>query len=213
MNRDLHDYRDSYEKGELLLEETALDAITQFAQWFKKAEAEVGIKEPNAMTLNTLGVDGFPKGRIVLLKAFSKEGFIFYTNYDSEKGMSIKNHPRVGLSFFWPALERQVIIKGAATKISAEASDRYFASRPKDSQIGALVSNQSCETTREALEKRKESLMEAYKNKEIKRPSHWGGYIVKPEVIEFWQGRPSRLHDRIVYTLGAGTWVKKRLAP
>lgn len=213
MNRDLHDYRDSYEKGELLLEETAADAITQFAQWFKKAEAEVGIKEPNAMTLNTLGLDGFPKGRIVLLKAFSKEGFIFYTNYDSEKGMSIENHPRVGLSFFWPALERQVIIKGTATKISAEASDRYFASRPKDSQIGALVSNQSRETTREALEKRKESLMEAYKSKEIKRPSHWGGYIVKPEVIEFWQGRPSRLHDRIVYTLGAETWVKKRLAP
>lgn len=213
MNRDLHNYRDSYEKGELLLETTASDPIVQFSNWFKEVEEEGSTKEANAVTLTTLGADGFPKGRIVLLKAFSKEGFIFYTNYNSEKGKSLAGHPKAGLSFFWPALERQVILKGTVTKIDADASDAYFASRPKDSQVGALVSNQSSETTREELEKRKKLLLEEYRDKEIKRPSHWGGYVLKPESIEFWQGRPSRLHDRIVYKIDGEGWIKNRLAP
>ena len=126
MNRDLHNYRDSYEKGELLLENTAENPFEQFSIWFKEAEEENTIKEANAMTLATLGQDGFPKSRVVLLKAFSKEGFVFYTNYKSEKGKSITAHPKIGLSFFWPALERQVIIKGDVAKLEEKLSDAYF---------------------------------------------------------------------------------------
>ncbi len=213
MNRDLHNYRDSYEKGELLLENTAENPFEQFSIWFKDAEEENTIKEANAMTLATLGQDGFPKSRVVLLKAFSKEGFVFYTNYKSEKGKSITAHPKVGISFFWPALERQVIIKGDVTKLEEQLSDAYFNSRPKGSQLGAIVSNQSSVTSREALETKMSLLNEEYKEKEIIRPEHWGGYVVTPVSIEFWQGRPSRLHDRICYELEETTWVKNRLAP
>ena len=213
MNRDLHNYRDSYEKGELLLENTAENPFEQFSIWFKEAEEENTIKEANAMTLATLGQDGFPKSRVVLLKAFSKEGFVFYTNYKSEKGKSITAHPKVGISFFWPALERQVIIKGDVTKLEEQLSDAYFNSRPKGSQLGAIVSNQSSVTSREALETKMSLLNEEYKEKEIIRPEHWGGYVVTPVSIEFWQGRPSRLHDRICYELEETTWVKNRLAP
>lgn len=213
MNRDLHHYRDSYEKGELLFENTAASPFEQFSYWFNDAEKESSIKEANAMTLATLGTDGFPKSRVVLLKAFSKEGFVFYTNYESEKGKSITAHPKVGLSFFWPALERQVLIKGTVTKLEAALSDTYFNARPKESQLAALVSNQSSETTREALQEKMALLQQEYQDKEIKRPDHWGGYIVSPFSVEFWQGRPSRLHDRICYELALGVWTKKRLAP
>ena len=213
MNRDLHNYRDSYEKGELLLENTAENPFEQFSIWFKEAEEENTIKEANAMTLATLGQDGFPKSRVVLLKAFSKEGFVFYTNYKSEKGKSITAHPKIGLSFFWPALERQVIIKGDVAKLEEKLSDAYFNSRPKGSQLGAIVSNQSNVTSREALETKMSLLKKEYKDKEITRPEHWGGYVVTPVSIEFWQGRPSRLHDRICYELVGTTWIKNRLAP
>lgn len=213
MNRDLHHHRDSYEKGELLLENTASNPFEQFSLWFQEAENESSIKEANAMTLATLGEDGFPKSRVVLLKAFSKEGFVFYTNYNSEKGKSITAHPQVGLSFFWPALERQVIIKGTVTKLETALSDTYFNARPKGSQLGALVSNQSEKTSREALEKRMTTFLEEYKNKDIERPKHWGGYTVSPNFVEFWQGRPSRLHDRICYELKDNNWIKNRLAP
>ncbi len=213
MNRDLHHHRDSYEKGELLLENTASNPFEQFSLWFQEAENESSIKEANAMTLATLGEDGFPKSRVVLLKAFSKEGFVFYTNYNSEKGKSITAHPKVGLSFFWPALERQVIIKGTVTKLETTLSDTYFNARPKGSQLGALVSNQSEKTSREALEKRMTTFLEEYKNKDIERPKHWGGYTVSPNFVEFWQGRPSRLHDRICYELKDNNWIKNRLAP
>jgi len=213
MNRDLHHHRDSYEKGELLLENTASNPFEQFSLWFQEAENESSIKEANAMTLATLGEDGFPKARVVLLKAFSKEGFVFYTNYNSEKGKSITAHPKVGLSFFWPALERQVIIKGTATKLETTLSDTYFNARPKGSQLGALVSNQSEKTSRAALEKRMATFLEEYKNKDIERPEHWGGYTVSPHFVEFWQGRPSRLHDRICYELKDNNWIKNRLAP
>ncbi len=213
MNRDLHNLRDSYQKDQLFIENTADTPFEQFSIWFEEAEEEKSIKEPNAMTLATLGEDNFPKARIVLLKAFSKEGFIFYTNYKSEKGRSILLHPQVGLSFFWPGLERQVVIKGTVTKLEESLSDAYFKSRPKDSQLGALVSNQSSVTTRQVLEENMLDLREKFKDKEIARPEHWGGFVVRPVSMEFWQGRPSRLHDRILYTLEKSGWVKNRLAP
>lgn len=215
MNRDLSNYRETYDKGDLLLKNCALNPIEQFSIWFKEVENAGGVREPNAMMLTTLGADGFPKGRIVLLKEFNQDGFIFYTNYTSEKGVSIANYPKVGLSFFWPNLERQVLVKGTITKVSPEKSDSYFNSRPKASQLGALVSPQSTPIKdRSILEEKLESLQEEYKDTEVKRPYNWGGYIVKPAYIEFWQGRPSRLHDRILYTKEADVdWKKQRLAP
>jgi pyridoxamine 5'-phosphate oxidase len=213
MNRDLHDYRKSYEKGELLLENSALNPMDQFKTWFKEVEDAGGVAEPNAMTVATLGTDGFPKSRIVLLKELDADGFVFYTNYTSEKGESIAHHNKVGISFFWPNLERQVIIKGDIEKVSTERSDTYFNARPKDSQLGAWVSDQSSVIAgREVLEDKMKALKVTYEGKDIPRPAHWGGYIVKPVSIEFWQGRPSRLHDRIRYKLENGQWIKERLA-
>ncbi|WP_405225125.1 pyridoxamine 5'-phosphate oxidase [Dokdonia sp. Asnod1-B02] len=213
MNRDLHDYRKSYEKGELLLENSALNPMDQFKTWFKEVEDAGGVAEPNAMTVATLGTDGFPKSRIVLLKELDADGFIFYTNYTSEKGESIAHHNKVGISFFWPNLERQVIIKGDIEKVSTERSDTYFNARPKDSQLGAWVSDQSSVIAgREVLEDKMKALKATYEGKDIPRPAHWGGYIVKPISIEFWQGRPSRLHDRIRYRLEDNQWIKERLA-
>lgn len=214
MSRELHDYRKSYDKDQLLLENTASEPIEQFKNWFHEVEVAGGVTEPNAMTVATLGTDGFPKSRIVLLKEFDKDGFIFYTNYNSEKGESIAHHPKVGISFFWPNLERQVIIKGDIEKVSANRSDSYFNTRPKSSRLGALVSNQSqVIPDRAVLEKEMISLQAEYEHKEITRPAYWGGYIVKPVTIEFWQGRPSRLHDRIRYREENGNWIKERLAP
>lgn len=213
MNRDLHDYRKSYEKGELLLENSALNPMDQFKTWFKEVEDAGGVAEPNAMTVATLGTDGFPKSRIVLLKKLDADGFVFYTNYTSEKGESIAHHNKVGISFFWPNLERQVIIKGDIEKVSTEQSDTYFNARPKDSQLGAWVSDQSSVIAgREVLEDKMKALKATYEGKDIPRPAHWGGYIVKPVSIEFWQGRPSRLHDRIRYRLEDNQWIKERLA-
>lgn len=214
MNRDLHDYRQSYEVGALDIQQMEAHPMDQFGLWFKEVEAEGSLREANAMSLATLGLDGFPKARIVLLKAYPHEGFIFYTNYQSEKGQSIAAYPQVGLSFFWPNLERQVIVKGKVEKLASQKSDAYFKSRPRDSQLGALVSDQSSViASREILEAKMEALQKEYQDKEIERPEYWGGYMVIPQSIEFWQGRPSRLHDRIRYDLKEGIWNKNRLAP
>lgn len=214
MNRDLHNYRQSYEAGVLDIAHTKAHPMDQFTLWFKEVEAAGGVTEPNAMTLATLDAQGFPKARIVLLKEYNNEGFVFYTNYESEKGQSIAQHPQVGLSFFWPNLERQVIIKGTVEKVPEAQSDAYFMSRPKESQLGALVSNQSCVLEdRSILEDKMQSLVAQFENEDIKRPKHWGGYFVQPTMIEFWQGRPSRLHDRIRYSLQENQWIKERLAP
>jgi pyridoxamine 5'-phosphate oxidase len=185
-----------------------------FDKWFQEAENSNVIEEVNAMTIATIGLDGFPKSRIVLLKKYDQDGFIFFTNYNSEKGRAIENNPNVCLSFFWQALERQVIIKGTITKISKEISEAYFSSRPKGSQLGALVSNQSdIITSRKVLESALKKLEVEYKNKQIKCPEHWGGYIVTAHEIEFWQGRPNRLHDRICFSLQNKNWVLNRKAP
>lgn len=214
MNRDLHAFRQTYEKGALLIENISDHPMEQFAVWYKEIEEDGGVKEPNAMTLATLGGDGFPKSRIVLLKEYDQGGFVFYTNYESEKGLSMEKHAQVGISFFWPSMERQVIIKGNVSKISTERSDRYFSARPKDSQLGALVSDQSkVIKDRKVLEDTMSALKAKYESQDIARPSHWGGYVVAPVSIEFWQGRPSRLHDRIRYRVENQHWIKERLAP
>lgn len=215
MQKDLSDYRKSYEKSGLDEATISENPLEVFQRWFHEVEASDGLDEPNAMTVSTLGLDGYPKNRVVLLKKFTFEGFIFYTNYNSEKGRAIAHDPRVSLSFFWPNLERQVIIKGAAEKIAENLSDGYFESRPRGSQLGAMVSEQSEPiTSREALENRLRSLEAETEGKQLERPKHWGGYLVRPISIEFWQGRPNRLHDRIRYSLQEDyNWKIERLQP
>ncbi|SFJ29491.1 pyridoxamine 5'-phosphate oxidase [Olleya namhaensis] len=215
MEKDLSNYRKTYEKGALLLKDTPENPLELFRSWFNEVDQHFPEDETNAMTVATIGSDGFPKSRVVLLKKFTYEGFIFYTNYDSEKGKAILNNPNVCLSFFWHGAERQIIIKGKAEKIAENLSDGYFESRPRGSQLGAIVSNQSSIVeSREVLEFKLRQLELDYEGKEIERPTFWGGFIIKPISIEFWQGRPNRLHDRILYALDAEfNWVKNRLSP
>ena len=213
--KDLINYRKSYEKSELLETQIPDDPINLFHKWFYEAEDLNAAEEVNAMTVSTIGSDGFPKSRVVLLKKFNEEGFIFYTNYDSEKGKAILQNPNVCLSFFWPTVERQIIIKGIAEQTPDNISDNYFASRPDGSKLGAIVSPQSeIIPNREFLEHNLSVLEKEWEGKEILRPKHWGGFLVRPVTMEFWQGRPNRLHDRIRYQLQANyEWKIDRLAP
>lgn len=211
---DLGNYRKSYEKSELLESTVDENPMMQFQKWFYEVEEFGGVDEVNAMTVSSIGLDGFPKARVVLLKKYNEEGFIFYTNYESEKGKAILANPQVCLSFFWPSIERQVIIKGIARKVESQISDNYFHSRPVGSQLGALVSPQSqVIDSREFLDKNLKDLEQEFEGKEIPRPEHWGGFLVEPVSIEFWQGRANRLHDRIRYTLNDFDWKIERLAP
>lgn len=215
MQKDLGNYRKSYEKSELIENNVSDNPMQLFQTWFHETEQSDSVDEPNAMTVSTLGLDGYPKSRVVLLKKYTYEGFIFYTNYDSEKGKAIAKNPQICISFFWPAMERQIIIKGNAEKIAENLSNGYFESRPDGSKLGAIASEQSTViASRDVLENKLKRLEEEYKTKEIERPENWGGYIVKPVSIEFWQGRPNRLHDRIRYSLQENfDWKMERLAP
>lgn len=215
MEKDLSSYRKNYKRSELSVEDISENPIELFQKWFYEVEEFGGDIEVNAMTISTIGVDGFPKNRVVLLKKFTWEGFIFYTNYNSEKGKSIAENSNVCLSFFWHTLERQIIIKGTAEKIAENLSDGYFESRPDGSKLGAWASNQSeVVPSREYLDNRLAEFEKKFENQEILRPTNWGGYIVKPTSIEFWQGRPNRMHDRIRYNLQENfDWKIERLAP
>ena len=214
MTVNIADIRKNYSQKKLSEKKADANPMKQFAKWWKQAAASK-IDEVNAMTLATASQDGVPAARIVLLKGVDENGFIFFTNYESFKGQQLTENPKACLVFFWKELERQVRITGLVEKISAAASDEYFYSRPEGSQRGAIASPQSrIIENREWLDRHFKKLEKQLKNETIQRPEHWGGYIVKPVIIEFWQGRPSRLHDRLQYSLQeTGEWKIERLAP
>ncbi len=205
------DLRQSYEKNELLESSALASPFDQFARWFNEALA-AGVAEPNAMTLATVNAQGQPSARTVLVKGYDETGFTFFTNYESRKGQDLAANDRAALLFFWQPLERQVRIEGRIEKVTPEESDAYFASRPVGSRLGAWASEQSRPTTREALLAREAEFAEQY-GQSPPRPPHWGGYRVLPDAFEFWQGRPSRLHDRLAYQAHADGWRIIRLAP
>ena len=214
MQSNISGIRKIYSQKTLSEKDVESSPIRQFDNWWQEAIAS-GIDEVNAMTLATASVDGIPAARIVLLKGFSEKGFVFFTNYNSYKGKQLMENPKACLVFFWKELERQVRITGIVQKTSEQESDDYFYSRPIGSQIGASVSPQSTAVEdREWLESRYAEFEKQAAESTIQRPGYWGGYIVKPVIIEFWQGRPSRLHDRIEYSLQEnGNWNIERLAP
>ncbi len=208
----LRDIRNNYHRFHLQEEDLNTSPIGQFRSWMKEA-LENKVSEPTAMVLST-SVNDQPDSRIVLLKEITEIGFVFFTNYNSAKGQQINSNPNVSLNFFWHEMERQVRIKGLIEKLSREASETYFKSRPRDSQLGACASNQSQEIeSREKLEKQFQEKEETFQDDEIKMPEEWGGYLVKPFEMEFWQGRPNRMHDRIRYRWNEKEWVIKRLQP
>ena len=214
MSVDLSHVRKEYRMQILSETEVNMDPILQFEQWLLQA-AEREITEPNAMTLATSTPDGKPSARIVLLKEVRKEGFVFFSNYNSKKGIQIEKNPFGCLVFLWKEMERQVRIEGSIKKISEHESDEYFATRPLESQIGAWSSPQSkVIENRDILEKNALDFAQQFESKKIPRPLNWGGYILQPGLIEFWQGRSGRLHDRIQYTIQQnGSWLIERLAP
>ncbi len=206
--------RQDYTRAGLKEADAGGDPLVLFQRWFSEAE-RAGVPEPNALTLATAGADGTPHARIVLLKGLDNRGFHFYTNYQSAKGTDLEANPRAALVFFWQPLERQVRVEGSVEKLPAEESDQYFNSRPAGSRIGARASAQSRPATNRAELEAAYAVEKAFYPEEIAipRPPHWGGYVVVPRRIEFWQGRLSRLHDRIVFTLGDGVWHTQRLQP
>jgi len=214
ISTDLATIRKDYRLQSLSEEDVDTNPIKQFEKWFQQALAS-GIEEPNAMTLATSTTDGKPSARIVLLKGIKDNGFVFFTNYESKKGKQIHDNPSAGIVFFWKELERQVTIQGEIKKVGEQESDEYFASRPLESRIGAWSSPQSqVIENREVLEKNVAYYSDKYQSQNIPRPSHWGGYILMPTLIEFWQGGAGRLHDRLQYSIDAtNSWIIKRLAP
>jgi len=225
MSNEIADIRKDYKLASLEEADVASNPIDQFTRWWNEAVASQ-IDEVNAMTLATVNAAGVPAARIVLLKGYNPNGFIFFTNYESDKGKNLAQNPNAAIVFFWKELERQIRIEGTVQKVSAEESDRYFNSRPASSRIGAWASPQSAVIeNRLVIEQNVERYSSIFANDSIERPDHWGGYIVKPRSIEFWQGRSSRLHDRIRYTIEASAynaatdtrsdanWKIERLAP
>ncbi|MES2875081.1 MAG: pyridoxamine 5'-phosphate oxidase [Bacteroidota bacterium] len=210
----IENLRKEYSSESLSEKDVAKDPVKQFGRWFKEA-MDANIMEPNAMTLATTSIDRKPSARIVLMKGYEERGFLFYSNYLSAKGKEMAKNPVVALVFFWPELARQVRIEGTVEKLTKEESEKYFKTRPKASQIGAVVSPQSQVIEgRDLLEKSWKENETRYENRDIPKPAYWGGYVVKPQVVEFWQGRESRLHDRIVYKKAdKQSWKIVRLAP
>ncbi len=213
-NHDIQNLRREYRLRSLLEKDVDSNPMLQFENWWNEA-IQNNIIEPNAMTLATCGATGKPSARIVLLKGIHEDGFLFFTNYDSRKGKEIANNPSVSLVFLWKEIERQVRIEGMAEKISPVESDAYFSKRPRESRIGAWSSPQSKPIeSREVLQKKYEDYSKKFNTDDIPRPENWGGYIVRPNLIEFWQGRHGRLHDRLQYTIDAEKiWKIERLAP
>ncbi|MBJ6111202.1 pyridoxamine 5'-phosphate oxidase [Hymenobacter sp. BT523] len=211
----LADLRKTYAQRTLSEADVLPDAVAQFRVWLDEALA-AQVDEPTALTLSTVGATGQPSSRVVLLKGLpDNAGFLFYTNYDSRKGQELETHPLAAINFFWPGLERQVRVEGRIEKAPEVLSTEYFQSRPRSSQVGAWASPQSQVIgSREELEAREAEVADRFHDQDpLPRPPHWGGYILRPQRIEFWQGRPSRLHDRIVYELAGGGWQRSRLAP
>lgn len=209
----INSLRHDFTKKTLDRDDVFPDPILQFEKWFKEA-VDAKVNDPNAMGLSTVSASNKPSSRIVLLRNFDKNGFVFYTNYDSRKGSEINQNPNAALLFFWPELERQVRIEGILKKQTNEESNRYFDSRPRESKLGAWTSNQSKPIeNRTVLDKAYAENEKKYPDKNVPRPPFWGGYVLIPQYIEFWQGRASRLHDRILYSLEKENWNIERLSP
>lgn len=213
LNKHIHQLRTTFSKASLDEKDVLSDGVEQFKKWFAEA-VDAKVNEVNAMSLSTVSKAGKPSSRIVLLRNIDQDGFVFYTNYESRKGGEIHDNPNVALLFFWPELERQVRIEGVLIKQGAEESDKYFNSRPRESKLGAWTSAQSkVVSSRKVLDEEYEKLSKKYPGNDVPRPAYWGGYILKPSSLEFWQGRPGRLHDRILYSKNGEVWKIERLAP